>query len=66
MAKITFESARTEAMSFVTTRKTKDDVRKLTMMHRISFSELVNRALTDYMEKYKGDIEKYNNFFGEE
>ena len=66
MGRISMEAApRTEAMSFVTTVRTRSDLLKVSTMLRVSVSELINRALAESLSKYGREIQLYDNVFGE-
>lgn len=66
MGRIPIEAfPRTEGMSFVTTKKAKSDALKIATMLRISTSEYINRALTEYNSKFSKEIHLYNNVFGD-
>lgn len=56
---------RTEAMSFVTTPRTRSNLLKVSTMLRVSVSELINRELTEGLSKYGREIQLYDNVFGD-
>ena len=68
MAKISVnpDYVRSERVVVLMTPKTKRELDKLVLMHKTSLSRAIDNAVAKYLEMYQDDIQRYNDFFGEE
>lgn len=68
MAKVSFEGKvlRTERIAVLMTPLLKADLVKIAAVRRESVNTIVNNALQEYVANHKDDIQRYNDFFGEE
>lgn len=57
---------RNERMALLVTPKTRDNLSKLAIVQRTSINLVLNKAIEQYLEEHKSDIDRYNAFFGEE
>lgn len=57
---------RSERMTVLVTPRTRQDLTKVATVRRTSVNEIINVLIADYLERNQNDIERYNNFFGEE
>lgn len=57
---------RSERMVAFVTEKTRADLQKVAMVQRTSMNELLNVAIAKLLEDHRDDIQRYNDFFGEE
>ena len=57
---------RSERIAVLTTQTTRRNLDKVAMVKRTSVNDVINAAIQDYLEKHKSDIQRYNDFFGEE
>ena len=57
---------RSERIAVLTTRTTKGNLDKVAMVQRTSVNDVINIAISEYLEKHQGEIDRYNSFFGEE
>ena len=58
--------ARSERIAVFVTLKTKEDLTKVAMVQRTSVNLVINNAIAAYLEEHQNDIQRYNDFFGEE
>lgn len=67
MAKIPMRGEpRSERIAVLVTRTTRRALYKVAMVQRTSVNDIINTAVSDYLEKHLEEIERYNSFFGEE
>lgn len=57
---------RSERIAVLTTQTTRGNLDKVAMVQRTSVNDVINTAIAEYLEKHRNEIERYNNFFGEE
>jgi predicted transcriptional regulator len=57
---------RNERIALLVTPTTRDNLSKLAMVQRTSINLVLNKAIEQYLEEHKADIDRYNAFFGEE
>ncbi len=57
---------RSERTVIYVTAKTREDLTKIAAVHRTSVNEIINEAVFDYLVKHGNDIQRYNDFFGED
>ena len=57
---------RCERVAVFLTTKTKEDLTKIAAVHRTSVNMIINDAIEKYLPAYQNDIQRYNDFFGEE
>lgn len=57
---------RSERIAVFVTLKTKNDLTKVAMVKRTSLNNIINDMIANYLEENKNDIQRYNDFFGEE
>ena len=57
---------RSERIAVLATKATRNNLYKVAMVQRTSVNDLINTAISDYLEKHQEEIERYNSFFGEE
>lgn len=58
--------ARSERIAVFVTPKTKEALSKVAMVQRTSVNLVINNAIAAYLEEHQNDIQRYNDFFGEE
>ena len=58
--------ARSERIAVFVTLKTKEDLTKVATVQRTSVNLVINNAIAAYLEEHQNDIQRYNDFFGEE
>lgn len=58
--------ARSERIAVFLTPKTKENLGKIAMVQRSSMNLVINAAIEKYLEENQNDIQRYNDFFGEE
>ena len=68
MAKLSLsgKATRTERLALLTEPKTRKDLGKIATINRTSVNNVVNDAIREYLNKHQDDIERFNDFFGEE
>lgn len=67
MPRILMEAApRSERIAVLTTLRTKVELAKIAAIRRTSVNDVINNAITQYLDKNRTDIQRYNDFFGEE
>ena len=67
MARLSIEGdPRRERVAVLMTPSTKQDIEKVAAVQRSSMNRVILEAISDYLEKHQGDIQRYNDFFGEE
>ena len=57
---------RSERIAVLATPTTRGNLDKVAMVQRTSVNDVINTAISEYLEKHSNEIERYNNFFGEE
>ena len=57
---------RSERMAIFVTPRTKVDLKKVAAIHRTSVNTIINIAIADYLLNHGTDIQRYDDFFGEE
>ena len=57
---------RSERIAVLTTQRTRKNLDKVAMVQRTSVNDIINTAISEYLEKHQGEIDRYNSFFGEE
>lgn len=57
---------RSERMAIFVTPRTKVDLKKVAVVHRKSVNTIINIAIAEYLLKHGADIQRYDDFFGEE
>lgn len=57
---------RSERVAVLMTPKTKSDLTKVATVNRTSVNMIINEAIAKYLEEHQNDIQRYNDFFGEE
>ena len=57
---------RSERIAVLTTSTTRGKLDKVAMVQRTSVNDVINTAISEYLEKHQGEIDRYNSFFGEE
>ena len=57
---------RSERLAIFVTVRTRKDLTKAAMVRRTSVNQLINEAIEKNMVEYQDDIQRYNEFFGEE
>ena len=57
---------RSERIAVLTTVKMRRNMDKVAMVMRTSVNDIINTAITEYLEKHQSEIQRYNSFFGEE
>lgn len=57
---------RSERIAVLTTQTTRGNLDKVAMVRRTSVNDVINTAISEYLEKHQGEIDRYNSFFGEE
>ena len=57
---------RSERLAIFVTAKTRSNLTKAAMVRRTSVNQLINEAIERNMVEYQDDIQRYNDFFGEE
>lgn len=57
---------RSERVVIYITARTKKELAKIAAVHRTSVNDVINEALTAYLMNRGDDIQRYNDFFGEE
>lgn len=57
---------KSERLAVLTTLRTKDDLSKIATVRRTSVNNIINEAIFEYIDKHGHDIQRYNDFFGEE
>lgn len=60
------EAPRSERTVAFITKKTKEDLSKVATVQRTSVNQVINIAIDEYLEKHHADIQRFNDFFGEE
>ena len=68
MAKISVNTdhLRSERVVVLMTPKTRRELEKLRLMHKTSLSSTIEDAVDKYIELHQDEIQRYNDFFGEE
>ena len=67
MAKLSIKGdKRCERIAFLTTATVRENMSKVAMVNRSSVNKLINDAVAKYLEEHQNDIQRYNDFFGEE
>ena len=57
---------RSERIAVLATQTTRRNLDKVAMVQRTSVNDVINTAISEYLEKHRGEIERYDSFFGEE
>lgn len=57
---------RNERVVVLMTTTVKENLTKVARVQRTSVNLTINAAISEYLEKHKNDIQRYNAFFGEE
>lgn len=57
---------RCERIAVLLTTKTREALTKVAMVQRSSMNNVINDAISKYLEEHRNDIQRYNDFFGEE
>ena len=68
MAKLSIagKATRTERIAVLTELKTRRDLEKIATVNRKSLNGIINDAMQEYLNNHRGEIERFNAFFGEE
>ena len=57
---------RSERVAVLMTTTFKENLTKVAMVQRTSVNLTIVNAISEYLEKHRNDIQRYNDFFGEE
>ena len=57
---------RSERVAVLMTATVKENLTKVAMVQRTSVNLIINAAISEYLEKHQNEIQRYNDFFGEE
>jgi hypothetical protein len=57
---------RSERTVIYITAKAREDLAKIAAVHRTSVNDVINEAVATHLLKHGNDIQRYNDFFGEE
>lgn len=57
---------RSERVAVLMTATVKENLTKVAMVQRTSVNLIINAAIAEYLEKHQNEIQRYNDFFGEE
>ncbi len=57
---------KTERVAVLMTPRTKADLTKIAVVHRKSVNKIISEAISEYLDKHGNDIQRYNDFFGED
>ena len=57
---------RCERMGVLMTTTAKQNLTKVAMVQRTSINQIINTLIDQYLEEHQNDIQRYNDFFGEE
>ena len=57
---------KSERLAIFVTPRTKEDLTKIAAVQRTSINMIVNNAIAEYLDKHGKDIQRYNEFFGED
>lgn len=57
---------KTERLAIFVTPRTRTDLLKIAAVQRTSLNMIVNNAVAEYIDKHGKDIQRFNDFFGEE
>lgn len=57
---------RSERLVVLMTATMKENLTKVAMVQRTSVNLTIVNAISEYLEKHQHDIQRYNDFFGEE
>lgn len=57
---------RSERVVVLMTTTMKENLTKVAMVQRTSANLAMVNAISEYLEKHQNDIQRYNDFFGEE
>ena len=57
---------KSERLAIFVTPRTKVDLLKIAAVQRKSLNEVVNNAIAEYLDKHGKDIQRYDDFFGED
>ena len=57
---------KTERLAIFVTPRTREDLLKIAAVQRTSVNMIVNNAIAEYLEKHGKDIQRFNDFFGED
>lgn len=57
---------RSERVVVLMTPRTKVDLTKIAVVHRTSVNKIINEAIVEYIDKHGRDIQRYDDFFGED
>ena len=57
---------KSERLAILVTPRTKDDLTKVAAVQRTSINMIVNNAIAEYLNTHGKDIQRYNDFFGED
>lgn len=57
---------KSERVAVLMTPRTKTDLTKIAAVHRTSVNNIINEAIVEYLDKHGKDIQRFNDFFGED
>ena len=57
---------KTERLAIFVTPRTRVDLLKVAAVQRTSLNMIVNNAVAEYIDKHGSDIQRFNDFFGED
>lgn len=57
---------KTERLAVFVTPRTKEDVMKVAAVQRASLNMVINNAIAEYINSHGKDIQRYDDFFGED
>ena len=57
---------KTERLAIFVTPRTRADLLKVAAVQRTSLNMIVNNAVAEYIDKHGKDIQRFNDFFGED
>lgn len=67
MAKLSLSGEpRNSRLAVLVTSTTRGKLEKVAAVQRASVNNVINDAIDKYLEEHRDDIQRYNDFFGEE
>ena len=57
---------KSERLAIFVTPRTRQDLLKVAAVQRTSLNMIVNNAVAEYIDKHRKDIQRFNDFFGED
>lgn len=57
---------KSERLAIFVTPRAREELLKVTAVQRTSLNMIVNTAIAEYLDKHGKDIQRFNDFFGED